>query len=153
VSVTEGRTDPTEAALQGLGDAQELARQARDACRELRAIVDRADTPAQLQTITLDAVTPVHRDEVRDTSLSIGIINPTDYILRLGLAGASASPQARGIPVPPNAAIVMPVAAEDLEIGLDYDTNAGAAATVGSDTVVVYLLRFKAVQPFHLHRY
>lgn len=151
--MSETRTDPTEAALQGLGDAQELARQARDACRELREIVDRADTPAQLETITLDATTPVKRDEVRETSGSIGIINPTDYVLRLGIAGASAAPSARGMPIPPNAAIVLPLAVEDFELGLDYDPAAGAAATVGSDTVVVYVLRFKAVQPFHLHRY
>lgn len=137
----------TEAELQGLADLQENARNGNHAAQALLALVRRHNQPAILETYELTQTVPVKRDEARVECLSIGVINPTAFALRLGLGGGAATSAARGFPVPPSGAIVLPVAAEDFEVGLDNP------AAVGGATVVVYILRFTTVQAFHLHRY
>ncbi|HUR85644.1 MAG TPA: hypothetical protein VMY78_09885 [Solirubrobacteraceae bacterium] len=137
----------TESELQGLAAAQDLARDGRDAAKALLELVRRHNQPATLETYVLTQTVPVRRDEGRVECLSIGIVNPSAFALRLGLGGGAATSSGRGFPVPPSGAIVLPVAAEDFEIGLDDP------AAVGGLAVVVYVLRFPTVQAFHLHRY
>lgn len=140
-------TTYTETELLGLSAAQELSRDGRDAARALLGLVHRHNRPATLETYELTQIAPIARAEARVESLSIGIINPTAHALRIGLGGGAATPAARGFPVPPSGAIVLPVAAEDFELGLDDP------ASTGGLTVIVYVLRFPTVQAFHLHRY
>jgi hypothetical protein len=137
----------TEAELQGLAATQDLAAKGADAAFALLTLVRRHNQPAILETYELTATLPTKRDEARVEAMSIGVVNPTAFALRLGLGGGAATAAARGFPVPPSGAIVLPVAAEDFEIGLDDP------ALVGGLTVVVYVLRFPTVQAFHLHRY
>lgn len=136
-----------EIAMQQLADTQDVARHGRDAACALLELAELQNTPARLQTLELTQTTPIVHDEVRTASKSIGVLNPTGFTLRLGLAGGSAGPTARGVPVPPYAVLVLPIATEDLEIGLDDP------AAVGGDTVVFYLLRYATVQPLLMHRY
>jgi hypothetical protein len=142
-------TDPTpwQTHLEIAGHTQAAIFDLRTLHRDLLDAMRAAQQPATLETITLDATKPIeHSAQHRDVpTLSIGVINPTAFTLRLGLSGASATPAARGIPVPPTGAIVLPVAVAELEIGLDDATAVGAA------TIVIYVLRFRAVQPFHLY--
>lgn len=97
--------------------------------------------PASIRTIVLTAERPVFRDDVGEgqEAMSIGVINPSAATIYLGVGG-SARAGARVPEVPPRTAIVLPVAAEDLELGADVADLDVAA--------VVQLLRFPTPQPF-----
>lgn len=101
--------------------------------------------PADLRVIVLEQGRPVYRDDVGDAlaARSIGVINPSPQEVRIGVGGISTSDSGRAIPVPAAGAMVMPVAAQDLEIG-------ATAADLAAGPIVVYLLRFKTVQPFFM---
>lgn len=134
-------TEPDLAALNA------VQHETRRAVLDLHALLIAHNTPPRLTTHELSAAQPVVRDEVRTASMSIALVNPTGFVLRLGLAGGSAQPNARGFPIAASSVVVLPLAVDDLEIGLDDP------AAIGSDTAVVWLMRFNTVQPFHLHRY
>jgi hypothetical protein len=148
VTLTDQLT-PTETLVELAGHTQATLQDVRQLHGEVHERLSRAMEPGDLRTLALSANDPVKRDpgSVDKPSLSLGIVNPTNYVLRLGIGGGSPTDAARAFPVPPNAAVVLPIAVGELEVGLDD------VAAVGSDTVVIYVLRFNVVQPFYLHRY
>jgi hypothetical protein len=139
----------TDTLIELAGHTQATLSDVRQLHTEVHERLARAMEPGDLRTLALTATDPVKRDpgSVDSPSLSLGIVNPTGYVLRLGIGGGSPTDAARAFPVPPNAAVVLPIAVGELEVGLDDVT------AVGSDTVVIYVLRFNVVQPFYLHRY
>jgi hypothetical protein len=64
----------------------------------------------------------------------------------LGIAG-SATGSGEAVPVPPKSGLVLPIAASEFEVGID-PSDATSIAALGTSTAVVFLIRFKAVQPF-----
>jgi hypothetical protein len=109
---------------------------------ELERWLMRLNTPAELRTHTLDAEHNPRRDNSRvdRECLSIGVLNPTELVIFLGLGGASAAQGARGVPVAPESLLVLPIAVTEIELGAD-------PALLGADTAVIYVLRFETVQP------
>lgn len=137
----------TDQAIEAISQTRHAAMHTHEAVERLLEYVERVDEPARLDTVILTGTRPIFRDDSREVSRSVGLINPTDLTIFIGFAGGSATPQGRAVPVPPNSAMVIPVSAEDLEIGADQ-----AALTAGGDAVL-FLLRFAAVQMFHLWRF
>lgn len=106
-------------------------------------LADRLASPAQLSTVVLDASAPVKMaDERQVRTASIGIWNPGDFTVLLGLGGGRATIAAQAWQVPPQSLMVIPVAAGDVEIGTEDSLAAGPA--------VVHLLRYNTVQPAFL---
>jgi hypothetical protein len=119
-----------------LGELRELV----DELREL--VVTRFAEPARRQAIVLTATQPVVSDDVGSLSRSVGLINPTDITVYLGIA-TPAQPNRHAISVGARSAMVLPLAADDLQVG-------AAAADLAAGDALVQLLRFKTVQPFYM---
>jgi hypothetical protein len=131
------------AALEALGMTRELAERSHGIVRELRELVEAQSTPATPKTIVLTQQVPVQTDDAKRYSQSIGLYNPTNIRIFLGLDGARASAAARGWGVPPASLVVLPLAAMTVDIGVD---PADHPSLLAGDAVVV-LLRFESVQP------
>jgi hypothetical protein len=136
-----------EQQLQILGHTQATLHSVGEVHAEHVALLQAMQEPPMLTTYTLSVTTPTRRVTPHNDApaLSVGIINPSAFVVRLGLAG-SATAAARAVPVPAVAAMVIPVAVREFEIGLDDPTILAGA------TVVVYVLRWRTVQPFFLNR-
>jgi hypothetical protein len=122
------------------GDAsdQDLAQAVQ---RELRRIV--CGTPAQLHPITFVGANKqyVHRSSHPPRALSVGIVNPEELTIYVGLSGERAAPNSHAFLVPPKAAMVVPVEVDKFDIGVDPEALKEGSATI-------FLLRFQTVQPF-----
>jgi hypothetical protein len=82
-------------------------------------------------------------DRASWTASSIGILNPGAAPVYIGIAGVSATQQARAPSCPGGAALVLPVEAGDLWFGCD-------AATLAAATAVIYVFRYHTLQPLTL---
>lgn len=134
---------PASELLQSL---EEMTREQRDALVELARTIDRANTlPAALRTFVLTASEPIQKDDVGDglTALSVGVINPTAVTVYLGVGGIRPQPGSRAVSVAPLCALVLPVGAQDFELGAD-------PADLAAGDAVVWALRFPTVQPFFM---
>jgi hypothetical protein len=134
---------PNQAALEAIAHTREAAIAARQATDRLLEIAHLQQTPPELRTIVINPGNNgvyVTTDKSRFEAKSIGIINPTNFIIYLGIGGVSATPNSRAISCPAQTSLVLPVAIRDLELGCDP----AALLTV---TAVVYVFRFLTVQP------
>lgn len=84
-------------------------------------------------------------DRNRYASKSIGVLNPGSAPVYIGIAGQSASAQARVPSCPGASALVLPLEAKDVLIGCD-------PAALGSNTAVVFVFRYVTVQPLVLRQ-
>jgi hypothetical protein len=111
--------------------------------RELRRIV--CGTPAQLHPITFVGAAQqyVHRSSHPPRALSVGIVNPAELTIYVGLSGERAAPNSHAFNVPPKSAMVIPVEVDKFDIGVD-------PAALKEESATIFLLRFQAVQPFFL---
>jgi hypothetical protein len=92
---------------------------------------------------TASALGPFTATDVsHEEAQSIGILNPSSYAVTIGMAGVSAAANSRAIQCPPQAAMVIPVRAWDIELAVP--------STVGANSVVVYVFRFWTPQPLSL---
>lgn len=144
-----GPVDPNEAAMAALGSAQEHAAHTRETVGRLHELVERQDRPGRLQVLELTQLTPVRADDVAEISRSFAVLNlggplnvPGVDVL-VGSQGMRARADAQPFVVPARRALVMPVEADIIEVGVD-------PATIGAgDRIVVFLIRFSSVQPFY----
>lgn len=138
-----------EKVMHALAAAEAHARLTLDAVGALEKLERQRQTPVRLQTIELTSARPRKTDDAAEPSKSIGVLNPTSAQVFVGLDGNHPTKAARAISCPPNALLVLPVAVEEVALGVDADVDAGAFA--GGD-LVVFLMRFEAVQPAFLGR-
>lgn len=136
---------PHETTLELLGHQQAILSDVRQLHSELVELWERAHTPATLSTVTLTAASPVDEDfgNIEAPARSIGILNPSGVTIAAGIGGGSATIAANAVPVPPFGLLVLPVAVAQLEIAAD-------PAELGADAAVIFVLRFKHVQPAFL---
>ena len=140
-------TVPIEVAIAAvparLEEAQSELAALRRAVDYLCELVEPLTEPAQLTTVVLSRAVPVlMADERSVKTASLGVINPGDFTILLGIGGGRASIAAQAIQVPPQSLVVLPLAAGDVEVGTE-DSLAGGDA-------VVHLLRYSTVQPAFL---
>lgn len=122
---------------------------AATAVERLAGIEALRNEPARIYTYRLTATTPTINSESSNKLgewRSFGIINPAAapfavVPVYLGIGGGRATAAGQAIPVPASSALVLPVAVEDVEIGAD-------PAGLGAADALIFVLRFKTVQPF-----
>ncbi|HET7120310.1 MAG TPA: hypothetical protein VFI17_03540 [Solirubrobacterales bacterium] len=112
---------------------------------DMRAEQCRGNAPAQLHAITFEGAAKkyIRRSEHPPAALSIGIVNPVELSIYVGLSGERAAPNSRAFVVPPKSAMVVPVAVDKFELGVD-------PTVLGEESATIFLLRFDTVQPFFL---
>lgn len=104
------------------------------------------NTPAQRRTFTLTAQQPKRTDEVGGTDASYGVLNPSGATIYVGIGGDPAEPGRGSIEVPPRSLLVLPLSADDVELGVSpTDPQLGTGVTV-------HVLRFATVQAAYLGR-
>lgn len=134
-----------DAAMHTIATMEEHSRRTHELTAALYEWIDRANTPADYQVHTADALTPKKTIFTKQgPALSVGVINPMAIPVYLGIGGAPATATGRAFPVPGNGGVVLPVTVEDFEIGVDP----ADVATLAGSTGVYYVLLFKTVQPF-----
>lgn len=79
------------------------------------------------------------------TAKSVGILNPGAAPVFVGVGGTSARPNSNAPSCPGASSLILPVEAEDVELGCD-------PAVLLTQTAVVYLFRFVTVQPLVLRQ-
>jgi hypothetical protein len=134
---------PNQAALEAIAHTREAAIAARQATDRLLELAELSQTPPELRTILINPNNSgnyVTLDQSRFEAKSIGIFNPTNFIIYLGIGGVSATPNSRAISCPAQTALVLPVATRNLELGCD-------PAALLALTAVVYVFRYLTVQP------
>jgi hypothetical protein len=138
---------PNQAALEAIAHTREAAIAARQATDRLLEITELSQTPPELRTIIINPGNSgnyVTLDQSRFEAKSIGIFNPTNVIVYLGIGGISATPTSRALSCPPQSLLVLPLAVRNLELGCD------PAVLLGS-TAVVHVFRYLTVQQLKLN--
>ena len=102
----------------------------RNETPEMRTVVINPGNNGQYQTL----------DQCPWTSKSIGVLNPSEASVYIGIGGISASAIARAPSCPAGAALVLPLSAGDLLFGCD-------SGALGASTAVIYVFRYVSVQP------
>lgn len=75
-------------------------------------------------------------------ALSVGFVNPLAIKLYVGLDGGRAQPNSNAFVIPPTSAMVVPVAVDAFDMGVD-------PAELLESSGTIFLLRFAVVQPFY----
>lgn len=124
------------------------AQQLREAHDRLMDRLAAMETPAQFDTVVLNSsdlpgvYTKELRERVQQPTLSLGVLNPNSINVYFSPTG-TASPTARAFSVPPNAMLVLPISAQQVEVGC-------VPTDLGANTAVVFLWRYFTVQPAFL---
>ena len=74
-------------------------------------------------------------------ALSIGLLNPSNYPVYLGIGGVSTASNSRAISCPPLSVLVLPLRVYDLELG---------CPTLGANALPLYVFRYSTVQKLFL---
>jgi hypothetical protein len=119
------------------------AEDARTRVEELLALERDRNHPAQLHPITFIGAQKqyVRRSEHPPLAKSVGVVNPVEIPIYLGLDGGPAKPNSHAFVVPAKSAMIIPVEVDKFEIGVD-------PTELAENTATIFLLRFKAVQAF-----
>jgi hypothetical protein len=127
-------------AVRSVHDAnQEMARQIARLER-LAALTEQAP---ELKTVVInEADNGAYTVEDRNpwAAKSLGILNPGDANVFVGIGGVSARPGSRAPQVPAGGALVLPVESKTIEYGCD-------PTVLLTNTAVVYVFRYVTVQP------
>jgi hypothetical protein len=125
-------------------DALHQAHQTHDQIR--RGIAAMAPQPADLHTLVFGdpGVDPSYRSirHVNGSGQSVGVLNPNPITVWIAIGGGTATPGGRGVPVPPTSLLVLPVAVNQPELGIDV-----ADPDLAGGTAVVFVLLYPTVQP------
>lgn len=84
------------------------------------------------------------REDRGPSALSYGVYNPVEAKVYLGLFGATPSRAGGGFPVPAESVLILPLDVP-AQIGVGVD-----AGELGANAATIYVMRFKAPQPFFL---
>jgi hypothetical protein len=129
---------PPHAAAQAVAEAREAALMSQVAAEALLELERLRATPADLIAVTLSSTQlsdmPPHRGR------SIGILNPTTARIYIGVGGASANAGGKSPSCPPKTFLVLPVAVNQPELGVD-------PADVAAGAVTFYVLYYPTPQP------
>lgn len=139
-------TEPAAAApMTAADEALSHARGAEAMLAELLHLERRRDRPAQIYPLTFNGGEGIYVVTSRHPprALSLGVVNPFEGIVYVGLDGGRAAPNSSAFMVPAKSAIVIPVAADKVDLGMD-------PAVLKAETATIHLLRFASVQPFFL---
>jgi hypothetical protein len=132
-----------EAVAQAIVDQSTELIALRQAVDKLCELARPLEQPAQMTTVTLTAAESVKwLDERGIRTASIGILNPADATLLIGIGGVPAMSRANAVAIPPESLIVLPIAADDVELGTEADLSEG--------DVVAHVFRWRTVQPAFL---
>lgn len=129
-----------------LAQLQRHAEYTKEAIGKLEELAGRYDEAARLKTFHLSSDRPAKTDDSKETSKSIGILNPNSVPIYLGIAGGRPLAANRAPAAPPNSLLVLPLAVEDIELGVDTADQGVLAAA----DAIVHVLRFKTAQPAFL---
>lgn len=123
----------------------DVARSAHSRLDKLLELEQLRDRPAQIHPIGFNGATQTYvvRSSHPPFAKSLGVVNPYEMIIYLGLDGGRAAPNSHAFMVPPKSAMVIPVAVDKFDLGVDPEVLKEEAATI-------HLLRFVTVQPFFL---
>jgi len=88
------------------------------------------------------------RENVQKPTLSVGLLNPNSINVYWSTGGNTPSATGRAWATPPNALLVLPIAAQNIEIGCDPAALSGAYAA--GVALPVFVIRFFTVQPAFL---
>lgn len=112
----------------------------------LEHLLSLENEPPEMRTVAInDANNGVYQviDKAAWPAKSIGILNPGTAPVFIGIGGNSARTTSRAPTCPGASALVLPVGAQDLELGCD-------PAVLGALTAVVYVFRYVTVQRLSL---
>jgi hypothetical protein len=142
----------SETFVELLGHTQSTMADVRRLHERHAELLERCLQPARMSAHTLTPGDPTDLDQgsMEEPSLSLGVLNPNGCTVYLGLSGGTASLAAEGVPVGPNQFLVLPVAVAQLEIGADPADLAALGATTATQTALVFVFRFRQVQPAFL---
>lgn len=157
MSVTAPKSDPPApqvetipATPQTLGEAiagmHHASVHMRDATRRLAKIAELYEQTPEFRAVTIN---PNNNGQYQVTdkspwaAKSIGVLNPGNAPVFIGIGGVSARPGSGAPSCPGAGSLVLPVEARDLELGCD-------PAVLGGNTAVIYLFRYVTVQPLLL---
>jgi hypothetical protein len=141
-----GTEPPSPAPMTIADEALDCARRAHGKLDQLLALERLRNHPAQIHPITFNPANNkqyIVRSSHPPVGGSVGIVNPFELIVYLGLDGGRAAPNSHAFMVPPKSAMVIPVAVDKFDIGVD-------PAVLLEESVTIHLLRFQTVQPFFL---
>jgi hypothetical protein len=117
------------------------------AIRELHDYLTGITRPAERRLVTLGASAPNSlrkMDQDGRVAASIGFYNPQAYSIFVGVGGEIPDGSQTGaIEVPGNTLMVIPVAVQDVELGVK-------AADVAAGIAIVHLFRFWSLQPAYM---
>lgn len=114
--------------------------------RRLERLIALEGEPPEMRTVVInEGNTGVYQviDKAAWPAKSIGILNPGSAAVYIGIGGNSARTTSRAPTCPGASAMVLPVGAQDLELGCD-------PAVLGANTAVVYVFRYVTVQRLSL---
>ncbi len=136
---------PAHAAREALAHTREAALFTRQAVTQLLELAKIANTPPEFRPVVINpaasAAGPfVTTDKSMWEALSIGVYNPTNFPVFIGVGGVSPTAAARAPACSAHAVTVLPVRAYDLELGCD-------PVVLGAASAVVFLFRYPSVQP------
>ncbi len=133
-----------DAALERLSEAPELLREMHQLIDRVRSIAQASIEPARMVPVRLGAIAnggkSVQKHDNSDASASIALYNPSTVVVYIGVGGGAARPGNNALSVPPGSLAVFPISAGELEVG-------AAEADLAAGDAVVFLFRFKTVQP------
>jgi hypothetical protein len=135
------RLTPQQAFLNALADVQDAVERHHKLAEQLHKILEPQQAPGDLRYAKLTAATPTNADAA-SKSKSFTIINPYDFAVNVGIGGIGAT-NVGAIEVPPNSAMTLPLAGDDLEVG-------AAVADLAAGDAWVNVIHYRHVQPFFL---
>ncbi|MCW2986726.1 MAG: hypothetical protein JWR63_4296 [Conexibacter sp.] len=118
-------------ALQKIGDAHGAFAahlQHRESC-----------DPILCQPMVLTAAQPIDTDQAGHHSRSLAVLNPNALTIYWGIGGASPQPGQRAIAQPPKSLMVLPVRAQDFQVG-------ASATDLAAGDAVVFLWRYETLE-------
>lgn len=135
-------TEVNDAEMHTLGLVHTHTQQVAEACQRLCRLLERQDTPAIPEVVTLSETVPRKRLQTAVPAKSLAIVNPSPVQVYYGFNGGKATAEAQAWPIAASSAVVLPFPPDDSdELGADpTDLEDGNA--------VLYVLRFAAVQAF-----
>ncbi len=134
---------PAQAALEALAHTREQAIATRQATDVLLELAERQQQPPEMRPIVINPGNNgqyVTVDKSRFQARSIGILNASNVPVFIGIGGVTPTAAARAPVCAAQSFLVLPVLAQDLELGCD-------PAVLAGNTAVVYLFRYLSVQP------
>lgn len=138
---------PVQAAHEALAHTRAATQETLLAVDRLERMIRDGRTPPEMRTIHINPGNNgryTTLDQARWEAKSIGVLNVGPTPVFIGIGGVSATANSGAPQCPAQAALTLPVLAQDLEFGCDPAVLAGNTATI-------YVFRFLTLQPLALN--